>query len=47
MICSIGRGKGIMCYIAVVKGHESNHLGELVTSAEVNLWEIQCKGVNS
>jgi len=36
-----------MFYTAVVKGHESNHLGELVTSAKVNLWEIQRKGVNS
>ena len=47
MICSIGRGKGSMCYIAVKKGHEGNHLREQVTSAKVNLWERQCKGVNS
>ena len=47
MICSIDRAQGSMCYIAVVKGHESNHLGELVTNAKVNLWEIQCKCVNS
>jgi len=46
-ICSVGRGKRSMFYAAVVKGHESNHLGVLVTSAKVNLWEIQCKGVNS
>jgi hypothetical protein len=46
-ICSIGRGKGSMCYIAVLKGHESGHLGELVTRTEVNLWEIQSNGVNS
>jgi hypothetical protein len=37
MICSIGRGKGSMFYIAVIKGLESNHLGKLVTSAKVNL----------